>query len=528
MKYTSHFSTKETPQAEIIPGKNQVKNNAEGYVFKISNKERLNRFLILGTEGGTYYASEKKLTVENAQSVVDLIKEEGQYVVATVVDVSEKGRAPKNDAAIFTLALCCSFGDADTRQDAYKAIKIVCRTGTHIFQFCEAIQNLRGWSRGLRNAVGSYYTSKADDNLALDVVKYRQRNGWTHKDVLRLSHPKAKTTYQNKTFRYVVGKDVELTDLSTLVHVFENIKDLKQPTKAAVNAIREYNIPREALPTEFLKSKDVWEALLPHMPLTALVRNLGKMSSLEMFKTNLNSNTSTVVNKLTDKEYVKRSRLHPLTILQAKATYASGHGEKGKLSWSSNKNILDALDDAFYLAFDNVEATGKNILLGVDCSGSMGSSIGTSSLTVREAAAALSLVTARTEKNVEIMGFTSGKDMASIGISAKSSLEEVIKKMEEFPWGNTDCSLPILYAFVHKLHVDTFVIYTDNETWAGHIHPTQALENYRKVFNPNAKLIVVGMTATESSIADPNDKGMLDVVGFDTALPKLIENFIKE
>ena len=43
----------------------------------------------------------------------------------------------------------------------------------------------------------------------------------------------------------------------------------------------------------------------------------------------------------------------------------------------------------------------------------------------------------------------------------------------------------------------------------------------------NAKLVVVGMTASNFSIADPRDAGMLDVVGFDTATPKVISEFSK-
>lgn len=39
------------------------------------------------------------------------------------------------------------------------------------------------------------------------------------------------------------------------------------------------------------------------------------------------------------------------------------------------------------------------------------------------------------------------------------------------------------------------------------------------------KLVVVGMVANGFSIADPNDAGMMDVVGFDTATPMLISDF---
>ena len=93
--------------------------------------------------------------------------------------------------------------------------------------------------------------------------------------------------------------------------------------------------------------------------------------------------------------------------------------------------------------------------------------------------------------------------------------------------GSTDCALPMLWAAEKNIEADAFVILTDSETWAGTIHPTQALAKYRKQFNNDAALIVVGMTATEFTIADPTDPRQLDVVGFDTATPNLISGFIR-
>ena len=60
----------------------------------------------------------------------------------------------------------------------------------------------------------------------------------------------------------------------------------------------------------------------------------------------------------------------------------------------------------------------------------------------------------------------------------------------------------------------------------GQIHPAQALNEYRRQMGIAAKLVVVGMTSNGFSIADPNDAGMLDVVGFDTATPNLMAGFI--
>ena len=99
--------------------------------------------------------------------------------------------------------------------------------------------------------------------------------------------------------------------------------------------------------------------------------------------------------------------------------------------------------------------------------------------------------------------------------------------MSGLPFGGTDCALPMLYAQAHKREIDTFVIYTDSETWAGDIHPVQALRDYRHASGIDARLVVVGMVSNGFSIADPNDPGMLDVVGFDTATPQLISDFAR-
>ncbi len=102
-----------------------------------------------------------------------------------------------------------------------------------------------------------------------------------------------------------------------------------------------------------------------------------------------------------------------------------------------------------------------------------------------------------------------------------------MKAVSNLPFGGTDCALPMLYALERGLKVDAFVVYTDSETWAGNIHPVQALREYRKKTGIAAKLVVVGMVSNGFSIADPNDGGMLDVVGFDAAAPALIADFIR-
>ena len=99
--------------------------------------------------------------------------------------------------------------------------------------------------------------------------------------------------------------------------------------------------------------------------------------------------------------------------------------------------------------------------------------------------------------------------------------------MSDLPFGGTDCALPMLYAQAKEREIDTFVVYTDSETWAGEVHPAQALARLPRASGIDARLVVVGMVANGFTIADPNDPGMLDVVGFDTATPQLISEFAR-
>ena len=68
---------------------------------------------------------------------------------------------------------------------------------------------------------------------------------------------------------------------------------------------------------------------------------------------------------------------------------------------------------------------------------------------------------------------------------------------------------------------------TYSETWAGNIQSIQPLPQYQDELVGNAKAVVVGMTSNGFTLADPNDRGMLDVVGFDTSAPAVISDFVR-
>jgi len=228
MFYAEAFSTKVTPQSEPIPGQKQVRNNAGGFVYEINDWGRLNRFLIIGSDGNTYYQSARKLTKENADAVIRCIIEDGARVVARTVEVSADGLAPKNDPAIFVLAMASVLGNEATRRVALDSVPLVCRTGTHLFQFAECRQSFGGWGRGMRRAIRNWYDSKPVDRMAYQLAKYQSRNGWSHRDLLRLSHPKTKDESRNAAYRWAVGKPSEYP-LPQIIADLEEAKPAAKP-----------------------------------------------------------------------------------------------------------------------------------------------------------------------------------------------------------------------------------------------------------------------------------------------------------
>jgi len=527
MDFTKYFSTRQTAQSQPIPGREAAmdENSAGGYAFPVDDWTRLERFLVLGSEGGSYYATEQVLTVENAQAVKRCVEADDQRVVRTVVEISDAGRAPKNDPALFALAMCAGLGDDAGKEAALAALPKVARIGTHLFHFARYVEAFRGWGRGLRRAVANWYAAKEASDLAFQAAKYQQRDGWSHRDLLRLAHPKPPTPQHDALFRWITQNERDGEHVPALVNAVEEAKSADKPRLLAL--IREHRLSREMIPTEHLSDPEVWEALVPHLGLTALYRNLGNLSKVGYLKQGAHSVVQSICERLTDAQALHKARVHPIQVLMALRTYGAGRGARGRGQWDVVPDVVDALDEAFYKAFDNVEPTGKRWVIGLDVSGSMtcGEVAGVPGLTPRVAAGAMAMVTYRVEPKVALMAFCD--EFVPLRISRRERLDDVCRRTAEMPFGGTDCSLPMVWAMTNHIEADVFMVLTDSETWAGEVHPCQALQQYRQKTGIAAQLVVVGMVSNGFTIADPDDAGMLDVVGFDTATPTVIADFAR-
>lgn len=568
-----------------------TKNSAGGMTYVVSDEDLIDRILILGTNSNTYYATAQKLTDDAIASIKKMISEgKGEMIVSRVKDIYKSGRAPKQDPTLFVLALLTQTDVPEKIKKSALECVVNLRILTHLYTWIglrKSISGKKGFGRAIRTQMLNFVKNRSGIHLAYLFTKYRSRKvgseTWSIDDIIKCAHiPSNKLSLDRqlviiyivnglpeaeKLFAEKCTDDTECLKVITYLRAVEETKNLTCAEDTAIQFIRQYHLPREVLSTHLLKSLTVWQSLLfsSHvgegskisrkitMPITALIRNLGVMSTKGMFD---DPEIVTIVdNHIKNKTVLKCGYVHPVALLIAKTTYETGHGVMGKLVWDVNKNIVDALEDGFYEAFGNIEGTGKRILHAVDCSGSMRiSTCAVPNLTACQAVATLVMEAVRRESKMHtdrkchcakndtthsqyIQDVVLFNDAGSyVDIKPTHRLNDVMSLIQDNNFGTTDCSQPMLKALELfkstkgiKGNYDGFIVYTDNETYCGNVHPAQALEDYRKETGINAKLVVVATTPTAHTIAPHGtyaDFLCLNVTGFDLNGPTLIRDFL--
>ena len=301
-----------------------VPNSAGGNAYPVDDMTQLRRFPILGSEGGSYYSDERKLTLENTATVkrcITLSEDSGINAVTEIARIGASGRAPKHGPLLFALAMAASYGSDKVRQTALDFLVDTARTGSQLQMFVDFIGTMRGWGRGLRRAIANWYLDKHVKDAVYQAVKYRSRYNWTHRDLLRKAHPKPRATNrdQMELFAWITQGTVPVTDSPNfaLIRAYEAAKTAN--ARALVPVIDTHNLTWEMVPSEMLKEKEVWKALSKRMPLTALLRNLATLTRVGVIAP---MESAWVCQKLIN-EIARdsagatgtRARIHPIAIL---------------------------------------------------------------------------------------------------------------------------------------------------------------------------------------------------------------------
>lgn len=485
-------------------------------LFVIDDWKQFQRFLIMGSESSVYQpaASLEALACQSLHNLLDTCGP--QAILEEILRVSEEGLAPKQSFGLWALAQLLPHH----KEAVMKALPRIARTFSTLAEFLNSAKtaNTLTWGSTVRRGMEAWLNSYKPQELAYQFTKYRNRKGFTPADVLRLTHPKpapnspAHLVYAHATQHPAPSHSQEHPQLAAYLAAADTLRRTTDPEVAAA-LIRAHHFNWEHVgQQQLLKDARIWKAILDiGMPYTALIRNLRRLLSI---LNNDHNALSQITDKLTNEDAIKHSRCHPIQILQALRAIPDAPSA-----------FTTALNTAFDKSFKNIEPTNQRFLLAIDVSGSMHSTpcAGMRTLTAAEAAAATALAFMRREPFVVPMAFSNS--FMEFPISSHMSLAQVISEMFKLPFSNTDCSAPMRYALEKKLVVDTFIVITDNETNCNKEPPAQVLRTYREQVHSAAKLVVLATSATNISIADPQDAGMLDIAGMDSSVFQVLHQF---
>ncbi|XP_078480556.1 LOW QUALITY PROTEIN: RNA-binding protein RO60-like, partial [Lampetra planeri] len=518
-----------------------------GCPWEIGDKARLCRFLCYGSEGDRYTAREDApVSLESAGALLSLASG-GPKVRGGLREIkkfSRDGRAVRLRPSLFALALCSQHSELKNRQAAFKAVKEVCRDPAHLFSFIQYKKELKEgmkcgiWGRALRKVVSEWYNEQDAMSLAAAVTRCKQREGWSHQDILRLCHTKPAHEAIALISKYVTKgwaevqvayadkeNSEEVVKVLSYLEVVEKVKRSSDETEV-ISIIEEHKLERQQLLTDHLKSKQVWRALLKEMPLQSALRILGKMTANKVLEP-ASSETEAVCERIQSESVLKKAKIHPFSILLASENYKRGKGYQGRTKWEPDISILKAMDSAFYKSFTNVEPVGKSFVVAVDVSTSLSSVVPGTSVSTPVAAAAITMVFSRTEADTQVMAFSEGA-LVPCSISADMSLAQATAEIVKIPGGSTDCTLPITWATENKKAIDVFIILTNNPLWNLTASPVESLKKHRQETGSYSKLVMCGLTSIGHAIADTEDRGLLSICGFDLGAFSVIRNLAQD
>lgn len=542
-----------------------------------SMEVRLKRFLYTTNEdpvfitGNAYYHN--AYSTEKAKVISEILHSDNPKLLLNIVQiVNSENLIPRRDTIMFVLAAAVIITpDYHLKRDIYTTLLNIAKSSKDIFTFLKyyTIQH-KTFNSSLNKMIRTYYYKKDPFELALEVTKSNGGHGWTHKDILKLSHGKSSNIRTQTVVTYIlhglsrakaaVEGNEEAADIITL---FSDAVELKrcENEKKVVELMQKIHCDNiKQVPSYLHKSKAVWEALIPQLPIGELIMLLPRLSKCDFLQKN--SKIQVKIIEALNTNAVKTSRIHPLEIFIALKNFEKGgramdpklkdHLEKMakpdeepddnstiQIEAAINKPIncfpiVTALHKAMQASFQNITSTGRRMFIGVEVSKEMDNPCLTNkNITCFEAATMLIMSFLRTERDVTVAVFNS-TEISIVSLNKHATFPELQSVLKKARSGLAMLKPVFEWAMNKTKPIDIFINFLQSQSYG--TVPRQRrdknksltiLDTYRKEMAlPHTKLISVFLDSPHVTLAD-GTLNVLDICGIDKDVPRIIEAFSK-
>ncbi|WP_287907631.1 RNA-binding protein [Acinetobacter sp.] len=511
----------------IFASKQQAKpktiayNEAGGRAYTLKSRAALAQLAATGTLNQTFY--------QNAQVQLDHIlnlalEVDPEFVAKTAIYARQT--AHMKDTPVVLLALL-----SELDAELFKRIfPLIIDNGKQLRNF---VQIMRSGMIG-RKSLGSLPKRMVNEWIlsasAQQLIAANVGSSPSLADVLKMTHPKPKTAEQDAFFAYVLGKEYQLAQLPAQVQALEQFR-------LGVNTELP-KVPMQLL-THLNLNQQQWAEIARNGSWQILRMNLNTFLRHDVFK--IKGMTKIIADKLMDEQSILKSRVFPYQLMM---TWSA-------LDQEMPHEIANALKFAMQCSISNVPKLQGNVIIAIDVSGSMSSSItgyrqgATSQLRCVDVAALFASAFKYVNPNIRLIAFdTQVRHLSNLirvqeylkrkNLMKQQNLEidifALAKKFASMCGGGTDCSKPLELLVKEKAKVDMVIYFSDNESWADQIpraHRQTGMMHYWKQLkqhNPDAKLVCVDLQPYATTQL-PEHKDVMNIGGFSDTVFTLIESF---
>ncbi|XP_043795391.1 60 kDa SS-A/Ro ribonucleoprotein-like isoform X1 [Apis laboriosa] len=531
---------------------------------------RLSQFLYVGKEYPDYQPGNwfvhNYFLAKNVPSIEELAEntEKQLLPIQIIIKAFENNLVPNPETLVFALAVCCRQMKSESlRHAAYAILNKICVLPQHFILFIKFASQIskqkeldttsnskHGWGQGLRKAVNNWYLSKTPMELAKCVTRYKGRYGWKHKDIIKLSHPVPNNLGEEMILKYIIrgleemkksyGEDPTLTEILEYIEHVEDFKHCTDEVRAA-GLLEMYKLTLDHVPGHLLKSKEVWNALIPSMNLILLLTNLQRIHNLKLLKPS-SPTISKIIDQITNEENIARDKVHPALILVTIRDYENSGKpltyEKRKIKEQfekplptpskPNSKIIDALYKMLNLSFLHIQPTGLRYMITINMNKVMieTHTWRSGNINGAEAGCIIALALLRSEKNVTIATFKN-IGIHVMNIDKTASFGQTMKRLQQMPVGNVNLGKPMSWAAHQNNKYDVFINVVDQILEKSDASE-EALQAYKtKLKLTNTKLINCAVCSSSTYRKQKIDKSILTINGFDASVPIVIQAFAK-
>lgn len=434
--------------------------------------------LLTNTFGQTYYASQKDLISDSERIHGEMIAEDPSFAARALVYARNKGFMRTQPVYGLTALASAERGGAALEEVFGRVIL----TPNDLGDFTTILKSKRQGEGGRRvkRLAGNWLLENLTEYWA---IKYgaQRAEGYSIADMFRVYHPKAGTRLP--IVDYVLGKDADLSTLPQIA-AFERLKRADRD-EDKVKAVTEGRLPHEVATPFAGSSTGMWMAIVPNMPVMALLKNLATLERHEV----LERSKELVLGKLTDKAGIEKSKILPFRFAEAQAHV--------RTAW-----LREALASALDLAFANVPDIQGRTAVFLDRSGSM-------SGTIRTAAIFGVCLMKKARNNGRFMLFDDRLEEVDVDLK-----QPVLAQSSRInARGGTNTALPMEQLTRDRDEVDNIVLITDEQQNAGTpFH--KVLEEYRRKINPEAKCFIIDLSPYRNPLVPPADGRTFYVYGW--------------